>query len=407
MRLDPYRRVLGTPGVRALMAVALLARIPVIAAGITLTLHVVLDLHRGYGAAGLVGAASTIGTALGAPLLGRLVDRRGLRLMLVLTTVAEAVFWGLAPVLSYPALLVTAFLAGLLTIPVFSVVRQSLAALVGEADRRAAYALDSMSTELSYMAGPTVAVLVVTQVSARAAMVAVGGAIVLAGVGLFALDPPTREAHDPAADTAPVRRRDWLRPRYVALLLVTASTTTVLAGTDVSVVAVLRGAGQVSWTGLVLASWGAISMVGGFVHGAVRRPLPPAALLGLMGLLTIPVGIAGGWWALCLALIPAGVLCAPTLAATTDGISRLVPAAARGEAMGLHGSAVTVGIAIGAPLAGGVIDAAGPAWGFAVAGLAGTVAAAIALPAQRRQRRAELAGQPAGEPSVEPAGARI
>ncbi len=390
MAFDPYRRVLGVPGVRPLMLVALLARIPVIAASITLTLHVVLDLHRGYGAAGLVGAASTVGTALGSPLLGRLVDRRGLRGMLALTTAAEAVFWALAPVLSYPALLIAAFVGGLLVLPVFAVVRQSLAALVGEADRRAAYSLDSMSTELSYMAGPALAVVMVSQVSGRAAMIAVGTAIVLAGIGLFALNPPVRAEHEAAApDAAPVRRRDWLQPRFIALLLVTSATTFVLAGTDVSVVAVLRGAGQVPWTGLVLATWGAVSLTGGFVHGAVRRPLPPAALLGLMGLLTIPVGLGGGWWALCLALIPAGALCAPTLASTADGVSRLIPAAARGEAMGLHGSALTIGMALGAPLAGGVIDAAGPAWGFVVAGVVGAVAAAFTLPMQRRLRLAE------------------
>src|SRR5689334_737994 len=97
MQLTPYRRVLAMPGMRPLMAVALLARIPVIAASVTLTLHVVLDLHRGYGAAGLVGASSTVGIALGSPLLGRFVDRRGMRPMLLLTTVAEAVFWALAP----------------------------------------------------------------------------------------------------------------------------------------------------------------------------------------------------------------------------------------------------------------------------------------------------------------------
>ncbi|HKS97986.1 MAG TPA: MFS transporter, partial [Rugosimonospora sp.] len=255
MQLTPYRRVLALPGLRALVVVALLARIPVIAAGVTLTLHVVLDLHRGYGAAGLVGAASTVGIALGSPLLGRLVDRRGLRLMLVVTTLVEAVFWSLAPALSYPALLVAAFLGGLFTLPVFSVVRQSLAALVGEADRRAAYSIDSMSTELSYMAGPTLAVLVVTQVSARAAMIAVGVTTVLAGLGLLALNPPTRAAHESAADATAVRRRDWLRARFVVVLLVSSATTIVLAGTDVALVAVLRAAGQLSWTGLVLAAW--------------------------------------------------------------------------------------------------------------------------------------------------------
>src|SRR5512138_1814109 len=125
MRLEPYRQVLARPGVRPLLLVALLARVPPTAAGITLTLHVVLDLHRGYAAAGLVGAVATIGMAVGAPALGRFVDRRGLRPMLLVTTVAEVIFWAAAPVLSSPVLVVVAFVSGLLAMPVFSVVRQS------------------------------------------------------------------------------------------------------------------------------------------------------------------------------------------------------------------------------------------------------------------------------------------
>ncbi|MHA6792159.1 hypothetical protein ACVGVM_01345 [Pseudonocardia bannensis] len=51
-----------------------------------------IGLGHGYAAAGAVGAAGTIGTAVGAPLLGRLVDHRGLRTMIVLTLCAEVVF---------------------------------------------------------------------------------------------------------------------------------------------------------------------------------------------------------------------------------------------------------------------------------------------------------------------------
>src|ERR671914_267303 len=108
--LAAYRAVLALPGVAALTAVSFLARLPASAAAITLTLHVVLTLDHGYAAAGLVGAAATVGMAIGAPLLGRLVDRRGLRTMLMLTLSAQAVFWGVAPLLSYPALLVGALL---------------------------------------------------------------------------------------------------------------------------------------------------------------------------------------------------------------------------------------------------------------------------------------------------------
>jgi len=52
----------------------------------------------------------------------------------------------------------------LLALPLFSVSRQSLAALVPEERRRTAYSLDSMSVEASFAVGPAVGVLVVTQV---------------------------------------------------------------------------------------------------------------------------------------------------------------------------------------------------------------------------------------------------
>jgi MFS family permease len=397
MRLELYGRVLRLPGVRPLMVVALLVRVPTTAAGVALTLHVVLDLGRGYGAAGLVGAAATIGSAVGGPLLGRLVDRRGLRWMLVITTSCEALYWSVAPVLPYPALLVAAGLGGLLAIPAFSVIRQSIAALVPAEQRRQAYAIDSMSVEMSFMVGPTLAVLVVTQVSARAAMLSVGAATVLGGLALLALNPPVVTSEEVAEGSTVTRRRDWLTPRLIGILAVAAATTCVLGGTDVTLIAVLRGAGEVRFAGLVLALWGAYSMVGGFVYGAARRGLSPVALVIGLGLLTVPLGLVHNWLWLCLALVPAGALCAPTLAATADEVSRLAPASARGEAMGWQGAALTCGLAAGAPLAGAVIDAVGPSWGFAVVGAVGAAVGLGLLPAWSR-RPARVVTDPAAIP---------
>ncbi|MGK5520504.1 MFS transporter, partial [Micromonospora sp. URMC 107] len=376
MNMKPYREALALPGLRSLLLVSVLARVPLTATGVTLTFYVVLDLGRGYGAAGLVGAAITVGAAIGGPLLGRLVDRRGLRPVLVLTGVAEAVFWSTAPMLPYEVLLPAAFLAGSLALPIFSVIRQSIAALVPPERRRPAYALDSMSVELSFMVGPALAVAAVTAISARTTLYLVGAGIVAAGVAFWVLDPPTRGGGEPTGPQPRVPRRSWLTPRLLAVLAVSAAGTLVLGGTDVAVVAVLRESGDVGWTGAVLAVWAVASLVGGFAYGAVTRSFSPLALMAALSLCTIPVGLGGAhWWLLCLALIPAGALCAPTIAATSDAVSRLVPASVRGEAMGLHGSAVTVGIAVGAPLAGAVIDASAPAWGFAVTGAVGALVA--------------------------------
>ncbi|MET8232620.1 MFS transporter [Micromonospora sp. NPDC005298] len=389
--LTPYRDALALPGLRPLLLVAILARVPVAATAVAVTLHV-LDLGRGYFAAGLVGAALTVGSALGAPLLGRLVDRRGLRPMLLLTTVAEALFWGTAPVLPYPLLLGAAFVGGLLTLPVFSVVRQSIAALVPPAQRRQAYALDSMSVELSFMIGPAAAVALATTVSPTLAMYAVGGGIVLTGLALLVLNPPTRARDEETTTEPPPPRRRWLTARLVGLLVGGAAGTLVIAGTDVTVVAVLRDAGQVDWSGVVLALWASYSLVGGFTYGALSRPVSSVGLAVVLGLVTIPACLGSGeWWLLALVLLPSGALTAPTVAATADAVSRLVPANVRGEAMGLHGSAMTVGVALGAPLAGAVIDASAPAWGFAATGLVGALVALAVLPTEVRHRRSDTA----------------
>ncbi|MEW2376057.1 MFS transporter [Micromonospora sp. NPDC047812] len=388
MNMKPYREALALPGLRSLLLVSVLARVPLTATGVTLTFYVVLDLGRGYGAAGLVGAAITVGAAIGGPLLGRLVDRRGLRPVLVLTGIAEAVFWSTAPMLPYPVLLPAAFLAGSLALPIFSVVRQSIAAMVPPERRRPAYALDSMAVELSFMVGPALAVAAVTAISARTTLYLVGAGIVAAGVAFWVLDPPTRGGNEPTGPQPRVPRRSWLTPRLLAVLAVSAAGTLVLGGTDVAVVAVLRESGDVGWTGAVLAVWAVASLVGGFAYGAVTRSFSPLVLMAALSLCTIPVGLGGAhWWLLCLALLPAGALCAPTIAATSDAVSRLVPASVRGEAMGLHGSAVTVGIAVGAPLAGAVIDASAPAWGFAVTGAVGALVALAVLPIELRRRR--------------------
>ena len=398
MLLKPYRETLALPGIKPLLAVATLARIPIAAGAVTLTLHVVDDLGRGYGAAGLVGAAFTIGGSVGAPVMGRLIDRRGLRPVLVLTTIAEVVFWSTAQAVPYWLLLVLALLGGLLALPAFSVARQSITALTPEAQRLPAFALDSISTELSFMTGPALGVLIATTAGPRWAMLTIGAGILLSGVGLFLLDPPVRAAHEaPITAGERVPRRSWLRPRFVAVLAVTMAATLVLSGTDVSVVAVLRENGELGWTGLVMSLWAFYSLLGGFAYGTVRRGLPPVALLAPLAVTTMLVGLGGShWWLLALLLIPAGALCAPLITASADAVSRMTPAAARGEAMGLHNSALTVGVALGGPLAGVAADTWTPPWGFAAVGGAGVLIALLVLPAELRRRRTEptVAGGP-------------
>src|SRR5688572_25441425 len=110
-----------------LLGVSLVARAAITADVMALTLYVVLGLELSYAAAGGVAAALTAGVALGGPLLGRMIDRRGLRRVLLATVVVQIAFWLSVPALPYRILLGAAFAAGLLMVPVQSVTRQAIA----------------------------------------------------------------------------------------------------------------------------------------------------------------------------------------------------------------------------------------------------------------------------------------
>lgn len=393
---EKYRRVLNVPGVLGLQVLATLARIPAASAGLVLTLQVVGPLGRSYAQAGIVAAAVTLGGALGAPWRGRAVDRFGLRLAVMPSIVVEAVVWGFAPHVSYSVLIILAVIGGLLGLPIFSVVRQSLTALVPVDQRRTALALDSVTTELSFIVGPATIVVLATQVSTTVAMWTVGACMVAAGTALVVRNPPTRSAADlqsvAESTAAPVRDRHLLTSRpLVAVLAITAAATIVLSGTDIGVVATLRALDQTTFIGIAMVAWCSGSVVGGLVYGGFHRSIPPWVLLLGLCLLTIVVGFARQPWQLAVLLIPAGALVAPLITSTVEGVTRVVPERRRGEAMGWHGSALTIGIAAGSPLAGALIDATAPWFGFVAVGALGVAMALVCgvLPHLVRRRRRE------------------
>lgn len=396
--LQPYLHVLRIPGVPTSMLLMFFARLPMTAMGITLTLHVVSDLGRGYGAAGLVGTATTAGSAIGAPLLGRLIDRHGLRPVLVLSGSASAAYWLAAPQLPYFALLAVTLPAGMLTVPAGSIARQVIAALVPAERRRTAYSMDTVSVESSFMIGPTVGILVTTQLSSEVALSGIGVAFgLLAGV-LFLIDPPIRNEAEAVAGARPAVR-SWLGGKLVATLLIACGALFVLIGMELAALAALRESGDVGWTGVVIAVMSAASLVGGLVHGAVHRSLSQLPLMLLLAVLLVPVGLCTEpWWLLALVLIPSNLACAPTLAATTEAVSSLAPASVRGEAMGLQDSATRIGLALGSPVVGFVIDHSAPGWGFVAAGLGGLLFAAAGIAVSRRgtARAPEPANAPVG-----------
>ena len=432
MNFALYKELLVIKPVRRLLVVGMIARIPHSAAGVLLTLHIVLSLGEGYAAAGAAAAVMTIGIAVGAPWRGRRVDTVGLRRALVPSVISEAVIWSVVPHVSYEWLLALVFVGGLLTLPIFSVVRQSLGVLVGGDQRRTAFALDAITTELVFMIGPAAGAIVATTGHSVIGLTVVGVSTSVAGLFLMWFNPPTRSAEpdgdfeadqqegaevavvaaapahlqEAAAELAPVaagglRRsglRDkvahnfaWFTAAVAAVFAVAAGAGMVLSGTDVGIVAALETGGHQAEIGLVFIFWCAASVVGGLLYGAMHRPVSPILLLLGMAALTIPMGFAQDTLTLCLLSLLPGLLCAPVLSSASEKVADLVEEGRRGEAMGWYGSALTAGVALGAPLAGVFIDGIGPSAGFVSVGTAGVVLCLLGLVLQHQRRRRGMA----------------
>jgi len=382
---DKYAGVLRVPAVRSALVLGFLIRVPLWASFIVLTLHVVSTLERSYSAAGLVSFAGTIAVAISGPWRGRRLDHVGVRRTIGPQLLVLAAVWTVAPWVSYWPLLVLYVVTGLAQIGSFSIVRAILITAVDDEQRKTVLSLDAFATEMSYMVGPVLGVLLATAVPTSWALLVTQYAAIAAGVVLWVKDPQVLADDHRATDRTSWRL--WLSPMVLAVLAASAAATIVLTGSDLGIVAALRAMDHQSVIGLVMAVWGLGSAIGAVVYGALRKPIPVFWLLLALGLVTVPVGFATGPVLLAVLLFIAGVLCAPTITATVDHLSRVVPANVRGEAMGWHGSALTLGSAVGAPLAGFAIDHEGWQAGFLVTAAVGVVVGLLGLVVIARRGR--------------------
>jgi MFS family permease len=393
--LGPYRRALSSRPLRTALVLGTLVRLPVFASGILLTLHVVSTLGRSYAAAGALTAVATVAIAVSGPWRGRLLDRLGLRRVLVPSIGVAVVCWSIAPFVGYELLLVLALVAGLFVIPTFSITRQAVIAAVPETERRTAISLDAAAVEVSFMLAPALAVWAAAHWSTSWVLFATQMLAVVAGIAMWVVNPPLRGEGEAGIGTVGAGRRSWFRLRFLAVCLAAMASTLVLSGSDIGIVAVMRDLGATAQIGLVLAVWGLGSLVGGLLYGALARSVSVFWLLAALALMTLPMALASSTWGLAVFAFVAGLLCAPTITASVDTASRLVPAEARGEAMGWHGSFLTSGGALGAPIAGIAIDRLGADAGFVVVALVGLLVAGAGLVAIRARSRVRAAPEPA------------
>ena len=205
--LGTYLEILRRPAAARPFAAAVVARLPISMAPLGMVL-LIQQTTGSYGRAGAVTGAYAVGSAVGAPLWGRALDRWGQPRVVattavlsatLLTSVAVGATLGAASVV----LLALGALAGLSLPPVTPAMRAAWRVSLREpATVRAAYALDAVAVETIFIGGPLLLSLLLV-ISAPAVPLIVTGGLTLVGGVAYATTTAARnaQAHD-RAETA-------------------------------------------------------------------------------------------------------------------------------------------------------------------------------------------------------------
>ena len=373
------------PRVAVLLASSVLARLPLAMLSISLLVHV----HRltgSFAVAGLASGAYIIGRGVSSPLLGRLADRYGQTVGLLGCAAVSA---GLLAVIAAlpagaPAALLVALsgATGTASPPLAACVRTLLPVLVTEPDAlTAAYTLETTVLELTFIAGPPLALGLATAFSTRAPLLA-AATILLGATAVFAAQPASRQWRRRTSSS--VQRGAALRsPAIRALSFVLLAVGVVSGAVDVAVAASATAQHTVSASGPLLGIWGVGSLIGGVLAARVlasnARAHSVTALIAALAA-THAILILGSQDLAVLAglLLLAGATISPATGAIYALAGQTAPEGRQTETFAWLLSASATGASIGSAAAGALTQLAGPRASFALAAVAGSIAAATA-----------------------------
>ena len=379
--LRAYRQVLSDPRARAFTLAGFVARLPLSMTGIGIVLLVSLNTGS-FGRAGLVTAVGTVAGAIAAPVWGRVIDRAGQALVLVVAAVIQNA--GLALLIAsvqlgapLPVTLATAVVVGAGFSLAGSCVRARWSHRLAESPMLdTAFAVEAVLDEVVFIVGPVLVTFLATAFHPALGLGVSAGIGLIGAIALAAqrgTQPPIAPRHtdDGRAHRLPV---NTLLPVTFAC----AALGAIFGGMEVAVVAFALEAGVLPFTGAILLCWAFGSLLAGVVTGTISWRVTPARRLrvGAVALAVSlvplpfvdrPVMVAG-------LLALSGMAIAPTLIASVAVTQQAVPTSRLTEALSWCSTGLAAGLALGAAVVGQLIDGSG-----ARAGFVGVVGAGVLL----------------------------
>jgi len=373
-----YAELFKTPGVAAVLFAQLLARFPFGMQTIAFAVHLE-HVFGNYTVAGLAIAAATVGAAISAPILGRLVAVYGIKVVVIscaLISPVGFILLALAPLTEGQAVL-TALVLGLFVPPIQPAARAVYPTLVKtESVRNNLFSVDAILQEVIWIVGPVLTTVLIATTNTVVPLIVMVFVQVIGGLW-FALLPEVQGAPIPRSKKkmGSVLRSKFVRVMIIVNLLFVGS----FSALEIGAVAAI---GEAS-AGFVLAMLSIGSIVGALAFGhRARSPMALTKQLGvvLIGDLLIFFQAKDPLW-LGVCLFISGIGVALAFATMSAIIAKSIPLDDTPEVYGWIGSGQNIGYGLGAAIAGVLVDHVSSTASFAFAtGLDG-VAMLVALAA--------------------------
>jgi predicted MFS family arabinose efflux permease len=170
-------------------------------------------------------------------------------------------------------------------------------------------------------------------------------------------------------------------PGLRVLFVVGAAVGAVLGSLQIALVAFADEVGAKSLSGVLIAGLAVGSMVSGIGWGTVHWRLPLRhrliGVLALLAVLTLPLLLIGDVWVMIPFVVLTGIAVSPSLISAFTLAELLVPRAAVTEAFTWIGTALGLGVALGAGVSGKLVDVSGANSASSVAAVAAGAAALV------------------------------
>ncbi len=386
-----YVEFVRQPDVGPLLAVALLARMPVGMVGFAMLMFLRESLGD-FTRAGVAAGINFVAMAAVGPVIGRLIDRHGPRAPLIVTGIVQplallAVLVSARLDLPFPVVAAAAALAGMFATPITTLTRTTWRhRFAREDDRRIAFALDAVMIEINFTVGPALIAAILATVGAMAAFAT--AILAVFGAFLVFLASPALRYFKRSTEA----RHHMLGPLTDARLLLVFVATFGLAICvgllEVGYPAYATALAVPAFAGVLLSINSLGSALGGAIFGGVRLKAPvERQLAGAMGLMAVPVllhAVVGPPAAFAVVAFFAGALIAPSVAAQSVLVSRLAPAQYATEAFTWSSAFIVSGLGTGMAFGGLMVETVGLPTAFvvgsAVVGSMALLALAISAP---------------------------